>query len=164
MSTVTPGDHSPNTLEVPNVAEIQQDHPPHRSGTTRRPHRVRVHLGQLSDWLTCQGNDLSPTEHDAEVARLEQEASRISPELRTAIAKLASTSRSPARAGIVPEIELAAARRLPTMVWLTEELSAACPVAGRRTRASRSPSSSTWRRSAPARRRRPQAGRCVSRR
>jgi hypothetical protein len=122
MSTVTPGDLPPNTLTVPNVAEIQQDHPPHRSGTTRRPHRVRVHLGQLSDWLTCQGNDLSPTEHDAEVARLEQEASQISPELRAAIAKLDSTSRSPARAGIVPEIELAAARRLPTMVWLTGEL------------------------------------------
>jgi len=122
MSSITPGDPSPITLDVPNIAEILQDQPTHRSGTTRRPHRVRIHRAQLSDLLVCQGQTLTPAEHEAEVTRREFEASKISPEFLAALAKLAATSHNPPRPTIVPEIEMAAARRLPTMVWLTEEL------------------------------------------
>jgi hypothetical protein len=130
MSSITPNDPSTSALEVPNVAEILQDHPPHRAGTTRRPHRVRVHVGQLSDRLACKGQVLSASELAAEAARLELETSQLSPALGAAIAKLKPTSHSPLRSMIVPEIELAAARRLPTMVWLTEEL-VRCPGRGR---------------------------------
>ncbi len=122
MSSITPGDPSPSTPVVPNTAEIVQDPPPHRAGTTRRPHRVRAHCARLTDRLNCQGHTLTAEALEAEVARREREAAKLSPELRAAIAKLAPTSQSPLRSMIVPEIELAAARRLPTMSWLTERL------------------------------------------
>jgi hypothetical protein len=121
MSSNTPGDPSPPTVDVPNTAEIVQDQPPHRAGTTRRPHRVRAHCARLTDRLNCEGHAFTAKALAAEVARREREAAQLSPEQHAAIAKLAPTSRSPLRSMIVPEIELAAARRLPTMSWLTEQ-------------------------------------------
>jgi DDE family transposase len=122
MSSIISGDPSFPTVDVPNTAEIVQDQPPHRAGTTRRPHRVRTHCARLTDRLNCQGHTLTAAALAREVARREREGAQLSPELRAAIAKLAPTSRGPLRSMIVPEIELAAARRLPTMSWLTEQL------------------------------------------
>jgi hypothetical protein len=87
MSSITPADSTSSAAATPAIAEILQDHPTHRPGTTRRPHRVRVHQAQLNDRLASRDQTLTPSEHAAEVARLASDASQISPALRSAIAK-----------------------------------------------------------------------------
>jgi hypothetical protein len=110
-------------LGAPNDARIVQDHRTRLPGSTCRPGRVRVHNAKISDQLARRSPKLSDCEHHAEVTRIAAEQNYTSPALRRALDKLKPSSRSPARVNIVPEIEVAAANRLPVIAWLYEQLS-----------------------------------------
>lgn len=107
---------------MPDDAKIVQDHPVHLPGSTCRPGRVRVHKAQLSDRLARRSPKLTECEHKAEVDRLAAEQTHTPPALQRALDRLKPTSTSPPRVNIVPEIEVAAANRLPVMVWLYGQL------------------------------------------
>jgi len=108
---------------APNDAQIVQDHPARRPGSTCRPGRVRVHKAKISDQLARRAPKLSDCEHHAEVARIAAEQNYTSAALKRELDKLKPSSRSPARVNVVPEIEVAAANRLPVIAWLYEQLS-----------------------------------------
>jgi len=114
-------------LDVADDLEIVQDHPVRRPGSTCRPGRVRVHKAQLSDRLARRSPKLSECEHQVEVDRLAAEQTNTPPALQRELDKLKPTSTSPARINIVPEIEVAAANRLPVMVWLYDQLHSCMP-------------------------------------
>ena len=113
---------SSNTDADTKSAEIQQDLPPRRPGTTHRPRRLRVHRARQADQIGC---DERTGDAQTELDALQQEQLHISPSLRRAVAKLAPTSTSPRRADVDPAVEVAAARRLSAMVWLEAQLLAA---------------------------------------
>jgi hypothetical protein len=112
---------------TPDEARIVQDHPARRPGSTCRPGRVRVHEAQISDQLHRRSPKLTDCEHQAEVARIAAEQNYTSPALHRALDKLKPSSRCPARVDVVPEIEVAAANRLPVMLWLYDQLDSCMP-------------------------------------
>jgi hypothetical protein len=107
---------------APDDARIVQDHPARRPGSTCRPGRVRVHEAQISDQLSRRSPKLTECEHHAEVTRIAAEQNHTAPALQRELDKLTPSSRCPSRVNVVPEIEVAAANRLPVMAWLYEQL------------------------------------------
>jgi hypothetical protein len=112
---------------TPDDARIVQDHPARRPGSSCRPGRVRVYEAKISDQVARRSPKLSDCEHQAEVARIAAEQNYTSPALQRALDKVKPTSRSPARINVVPEIEVAAANRLPVMLWLYDQLHSCMP-------------------------------------
>ena len=126
MPSSTPTD-AHDDHDAPNDAVIVQDHRVRPPGSTCRPGRARVHKAQISDRLARRHPNLTACEHNAEVERLASEQTQTSPALQRKLDKHKPTSRSVTRGNIVPEIEVAAANRLPTMAWLYEQLHRCVP-------------------------------------